>query len=282
VGGPKSAIGQGPPITGGEAAMICCPTGYTVTPGLTRNCVSSKGSGKVTAVAVQIRWRERDLVLLETDPLRFGMKGESTVGIKVSARSTAASATTTSSLASSSILSSSASSVPAATNGSIAETPSPSRGMSTGAKAGIGAGTGLALVFLLTCLLYFIRRHPRRSKEAKRAAELDDPSVITAHLSAGNEKLDAVHEMPHYEPAEMPNTTQGATQSEAMQASPLSSHPISPPVHQSNPQAPNNRGPDIEVAPPSAALTNEKDTEMKQLKTEEERMQPRLRDLENS
>lgn len=201
IGEPRSAVGQGPPLTGGETAMICCAVGYTVTPSLTRNCVSEMVAGvKVTAVAVQIRWRERDLPILETDPVSFGMKGGSTVNVSV----TDGSLTTTISLTSTSSTALASPITPLL--------PPTQQKMSKGAKAGIGAGVGLTVVFILTTLLFFFRRRPRRLQSPpceNQRAKVDDPSTTTAQLSAHVVGRGEVYEMSDVEPAEMSGVVVG-------------------------------------------------------------------------
>jgi hypothetical protein len=207
IGGSRTALGQGPPLTDEETAMICCATGYTVTPSLTRNCVSVSGSTKVTAVAVQIRWRARDLVILETDPLTAGVKMGSTIGSTVSSTSRHVISTSTTSSSSST---------------STAATPSPpseKQGMGIGAKAGIGAGIGLAVIFLLTSLLFYLRGRPRRSRETiqtRSGVELGDTGFSIAQLPAA----EIVDPSPvHNEPLEMAVPDPDVVEAEAVQVS---------------------------------------------------------------
>ncbi|KAI1778716.1 hypothetical protein F4818DRAFT_437525 [Hypoxylon cercidicola] len=71
--------GEGfPPITAGETAMYCIPSGFTCTSDTTDfrggvwgflRTTSAKGGSVTVGPAIQIRWQEKDLIDLATDPL---------------------------------------------------------------------------------------------------------------------------------------------------------------------------------------------------------------------
>ncbi|KAI2601979.1 hypothetical protein GGR54DRAFT_559971 [Hypoxylon sp. NC1633] len=67
-----------PPITAGETAMYCVPSGFTCTSDTTdfrggvwgySRTASGKGASVTVGPAIQIRWQEHDLSLLATDPM---------------------------------------------------------------------------------------------------------------------------------------------------------------------------------------------------------------------
>ncbi|KAI5468114.1 hypothetical protein BGZ63DRAFT_399638 [Mariannaea sp. PMI_226] len=66
---------QGPPLQSGETAAICCPSSFHCAPYDPLDCISTRtgpNSTREDAVYVQIRWKESDLSLFETPPLKPG------------------------------------------------------------------------------------------------------------------------------------------------------------------------------------------------------------------
>ncbi|KAI1505843.1 hypothetical protein F5X99DRAFT_172616 [Biscogniauxia marginata] len=71
------------PIESGETAAYCVPSGHTCTSDTTDfrggvwgvlRTASASGAAVTVGPAIQIRWRNEDLSILETDPLTFGLR----------------------------------------------------------------------------------------------------------------------------------------------------------------------------------------------------------------
>lgn len=122
-------------------------------------------------VGIQIRWRESDLSVLETDPMR--------PGIKFAASSTTAPSITTSI------------SKPTTTSEFIGKTGDPAinSGLGPGAKVGIGIGAALSVLALVVIgFLVWRRRHRYNSvKNTSDEAGNDTPEMVASNWSEGHD-----------------------------------------------------------------------------------------------
>ena len=79
----------------------------------------------------------------------------------------------------------------AATAASPTSTPKPSNGLSTGAKAGIGAGAALAVTFLIALVVFLLwRRKAKARLEQQRMLE----AIARSNNSDSKEKTNPYHE----------------------------------------------------------------------------------------
>ncbi|KAF4541859.1 uncharacterized protein LTHEOB_8013 [Lasiodiplodia theobromae] len=183
---PKSASGGtpfGPPIAEGENAIICCPTGYECLTGSESWCMSTEPTTSVwtytyyesysdtpitskttdvsipSGYAIQVRWREQDLVSLETDPLTPGASATPPPA-STSRHSTALS-----------------SALP--TTSTPANTTTDGGGMSTSSKVGVGVGVPLGILAIAGLLFTFCflrrrRRHPSLDRSSDSGKDLPE------------------------------------------------------------------------------------------------------------
>lgn len=84
----------GGPVVDGETVQVCCPTGYqclTDTVSSYSKCISTDASD--LAFAIQVRWKESDLSILETDPTVPGSKYSSPASVTATTTQSGASST---------------------------------------------------------------------------------------------------------------------------------------------------------------------------------------------
>jgi len=140
--------------------------------------------------------------------------------------------------------------------------------MSIGAKAGIGAGIGLAVVFLLTSLLFYLRGRPQRSRERDQtssAVELGDTGFSIAQLPAEDLGPSPVHD----EPLEMAVPDSDVVQAEEIEASPLSENAISA-TGRGESAVSNKNAPGVEDKAAPVVGVRAEDTGVEKAKDEEE------------
>jgi hypothetical protein len=113
---------------------------------------------------------------------------------------------------------------------SLAET----HGMDKAAKVGIAVGIGLALIFVLTSLLYWVRRRPpRRVGDGRLAAMGDEEANQDQQATQANRDTDmglpiSSVSVEKEEGARIHGTPQLGREDEVEIAAPLSSHPVHP------------------------------------------------------
>ncbi|KAK2060024.1 hypothetical protein LY76DRAFT_477620, partial [Colletotrichum caudatum] len=119
---PDGSLGLGGPVAAGETPRLCCPTGYTCYTGTPAysECISTNptttfydSNRRLTSqlalvYAVQVRWRESDLSILETNPTVPGATYTAPAssaggGTSATARATATGSSTTTAAAGSDI-----------------------------------------------------------------------------------------------------------------------------------------------------------------------------------
>ncbi|KAK1585070.1 uncharacterized protein LY79DRAFT_591758 [Colletotrichum navitas] len=198
-------IGLGGPVIAGETPRLCCPTGYTCYTGTSAysKCISTNptttfydSNNKLTSqlalvYAIQVRWQESDLPILQTNPT---VPGETDTAPATTGSDTLATATTTATATGS---------APTAT-GSTTTTAGSAIGSSSGGGSGgggdggisvgtmVGIAVGSVMGTLLLALVGFMIWWRRRRRQEAGARE--------DHHNDGDAKSDTLA-LPHGAPS---------------------------------------------------------------------------------
>ncbi|CAN8101554.1 unnamed protein product [Discula destructiva] len=186
-------ISYGGPVLSTETVRICCPEGYVcVTEGVQQaysKCSASTNTDEL-AYAIQVRWQESDLSILQTDPTVPGKTYEATAttGSKATdvvtitegagASNTAAAAATSSS-----------GSEEAATGG----TDSNGGDTQVTKSPAVWIGAGVAAAFIISAIAFFLwyRRKKRKSMARIDSTADNDGGTFSGEPNAGVMEMDA-------------------------------------------------------------------------------------------
>ncbi|KAJ4392106.1 hypothetical protein N0V93_005728 [Gnomoniopsis smithogilvyi] len=194
----------GGPVDNGETVQVCCPTGYeclTNTVSSYSKCISTGASD--LAFAIQVRWKESDLSILETDPTVPGSKYSSPAS--VTATTTQSGASSSGSSGTAAVETSVASDTTSAAT-SDEENSASSGGLSSHATIGLAAGA-MALAFLLSALLFFLWRCRKRRRQDQNGTRISSTISLEKIAPRISEKpeLDSTMVKP---PPPSPNPTE--------------------------------------------------------------------------
>lgn len=183
--GPDSGwVSYGGVVLDSETVRICCPTGYTcVTEGVQKaysQCVATTDTAE-SAFAIQVRWQESDLSILETDPTVAGKTYEA------SATSGATATVTATATGTGSTSESEAAESEDSNGGTSSDDDSGTLNKSTT----ISIAVVVAATVFATCILAFCLWARKRKRRAELGARLHTPVDKDGQENGGPMELDS-------------------------------------------------------------------------------------------